>query len=124
MERGEFLETNEFSANDHLYGTPWPSPPSDDLDVVLDIDVNGARQVKQHHPDAIAVLVVPPSWDELARRMRARGDDEEHIKRRLELGEYEVTAGREVADHVVVNDELARAVGEVARILDDRRRAS
>ena len=121
LERGEFLETNEFAANDHLYGTPWPKPPSGDLDVVLDIDVNGARQVKHEHPDAIAVLVEPPSWEELARRMRLRGDSDEHITRRLELGKYEVAAGRDVADHVVVNDDLDRAVDEVARILEARR---
>lgn len=88
---------------------------------MLEIDLNGARQVKQRFPDALAVLVAPPSRDELERRLRARGDDDDHVRRRLELSEYELTAGREIADHVVVNDDLAGAAAEVARILGERR---
>ena len=121
MEQGMFLETNEFAGNREFYGTPWPEPPTDDVDVVLEIDVNGARQVKSRKPDALAILVVAPSPEELERRLRSRGDDEDHVRRRLELAEYEETAGREVADAVVVNDDLARAVDEVARILETRR---
>ena len=120
MEQGQFLETNEFAGNGHLYGTPWPEPGGD-VDIVLEIDLNGARQVKQRYPEAIAVLVTPPSLEELERRLRKRGDDDDHVKRRLDLSEYEVTAGHEVADFVVINDDLARAADEVARILGDRR---
>ena len=116
-----FLETNEFAGNNEFYGTPWPEPPSDDVDVVLEIDVNGARQVKQRRPEAVAILIVPPSLQELERRLRGRGDPDEHVRRRLELAEYEEAAGRDVADEVVVNDDLARAVDEVARILERRR---
>ena len=121
VQRGQFLETNEFAGNGEFYGTPWPDPPSDELDVLLEIDLNGARQVKQRMPDALAILVVPPSLDELERRLRGRGDDADHVARRLALAEYEEAAGREIADHVVVNDDLDRAVGEVARILVSRR---
>lgn len=121
VQGGAFLETNEFAGNGELYGTPWPDPPSPELDVLLEIDLNGARQVKQRMPEAIAILIVPPSLDELERRLRGRGDDDDHVARRLALAEYEEAAGREIADHVVLNDDLDRAVGEVARILESRR---
>jgi guanylate kinase len=121
---GAFLETNEFVGNGHLYGTPWPEEARADgeaQDVVLEIDVNGARQVRGRRPDAVLVLVVPPSRDELERRLRGRGDDEDHVARRLALADTEVREGRGITDHTVVNDELSRAVTEVAGILDGYR---
>jgi guanylate kinase len=69
-------------------------------------------------PTARLVLVVPPSMDELERRLRGRGDDEEHVRRRLALSEVEVAEGRPIADDVVVNDDLDRALEELAGILD------
>jgi guanylate kinase len=126
MQRGEFLETNEFAANGHLYGTPWPDPPEEgpegSPDVVLEIDLNGARQVKARYPDAVVILVEPPSREELERRLRGRGDDDEAVRQRLFLADAEVAEGRILADHVVVNDSLDRATDEVARILDAHRR--
>jgi guanylate kinase len=122
--RGAFLETNEFAANGHLYGTPWPDPPGDDLDVLLEIDLNGARQVKEHIPEAVAILVEPPSTEELVRRLRQRGDTPTQVERRVALAAEEVAEGRRLADHVVVNDDLAGAVEEVARILDRHRRTN
>jgi guanylate kinase len=124
MERGGFLETNEFAANGHLYGTPWPHPPDAALDVVLEIDLNGARQVKARLPDAVAILVEPPSRDELEQRLRGRGDAPDQVARRLALADVEVAEGRGLADHVVVNDDLDGAVAEVARILDAHRRTT
>ena len=121
MEQGVFLETNEFAGNGQLYGTPWPEPDETDADVVLEIDVNGARQVKERYPDAVVILVEPPSEAELERRLRGRGDDDAHVRRRLDLAAIEVAEGRAVADHVVVNDDLGRATDEVTRILDHRR---
>ena len=120
MEQGQFLETNEFAANGHFYGTPWPEAAGD-RDVLLEIDVNGARQVKKRTPEALAILVVPPSMDELERRLRGRGDDDAHVARRLDLADAELREGRELADEVVVNDDLSRAADEVARILISRR---
>lgn len=114
---GGFLETNRFSANGHMYGTPWPAPPPG-RDVVLEIDLNGALQVREQVPDAVLVLVLPPSAEELERRLRGRGDDDDHVRRRLALAAEEERVGRTVAHHVVVNDDLDRAVGEVAGILD------
>ena len=118
-----FLETNRYAANGSWYGTPWPDEPPG-KDVVLEIDLNGARQVKDRYPDAVLVLVLPPNEQELERRLRGRGDAEEHVRRRLALAEIEVDGGLAVADHVVVNDDLDRAVEEVAGILDGYRRSS
>ena len=120
---GGFLETNRFAANGHCYGTPWPDQPPE-RDVVLEIDLNGALQVKARFPDAKLILVEPPSRAELERRLRGRGDRDEHVQRRLELADAEVYGGREVADAVVVNDDLNRAVEEVAGILDGYRSGS
>lgn len=113
---GGFLEWAELAANHELYGTPWPDAPPGS-DVVLEIDVQGAAQVLSRHPDAVVVLVVAPSPEEQAARMRKRGDDEEQIASRLALGRQEEERGRRLAAHVVVNDDLDRAVGELAGIL-------
>ena len=124
MARDAFLETNEFAANGHLYGTPWPDPPSGDLDVILEIDLNGAMAVREAVLDAVTVLVVPPSEEELVRRLQRRGDPPDQIERRLALAREEVAKGRELADHVLVNDDLAGAVAEAARILASHRRTT
>ncbi len=119
-EGGGFLEWAELAANHELYGTPWPEPPPG-TDVLLEIDVQGAAQVLHRHPDAVVVLVVAPSEQEQAARMRARGDDETHVAERLALGREEEALGRSLARHVVVNDDLDRAVEEMAGILDAHR---
>lgn len=112
--QGGFLETASYLG--HLYGTPTPEVPPGH-DVLLEIDVQGARQVRAADPDAVVVLLVAPSPEAQAERLRARGDDEEHAARRLELGSREEAEGRQIADHVVVNDTTDRAVGEVLGIL-------
>lgn len=120
---GGFLETNRFAANDCWYGTPWPDEP--DRDVVLEIDLNGARQVRERYGlEAKLILVLPPNQEELERRLRGRGDAEDHVQRRLALADLEVSGGLEIADHVVINDDLDRAVEEVAGILDGYRSGS
>ena len=119
IESGGFLEWAEFM--DELYGTPWPDVP-DGRDLVLEIDVQGAAQVKSRHADAVVVLLVPPSREVQAARLRARGDDEETLRRRLALSDSEEAAGRELADAVVVNDDLGRAVAEVAAVIEGHRR--
>lgn len=97
----------------HLYGTPRPDPPPG-RDLVLEIDVQGAEEVRRQHPDARVVLVVPPSRAEQERRLRARGDDEASIEYRLAISEEEETRARALADLVVVNDEVPRAADEIA----------
>lgn len=113
---GGFLEWAELPANHELYGTPWPDVPPG-RDVVLEIDVQGAAQVAARHPEAVIVLVVAPSPEEQAARMRKRGDDEAAVASRLALGREEEERGRALARHVLVNDDLDRAVEELAGIL-------
>jgi len=113
-----FLEWAEVFG--HRYGTPWPEPPADD-DVLLEIDVQGAAQVRGRHPEAVVVFVEPPSREAQEARLRGRGDREELIARRLAAAPEEERAGRALADHVVVNEDLDRAIEEVAAIVESHR---
>ena len=115
-----FLEWAEFLG--HLYGTPSPTPPPGS-DVLLEIDVQGARQVLSKHPGALVVLLVPPSTDVQEQRLEARGDPADHVARRIEKGRDEVRQGREMAAHEVVNDDVGRATAEVAGIIEAARSA-
>ncbi len=114
-----FLEWAEFLGN--LYGSPVPHPP-DGCDVLLEIDVQGAAQVKERYPDALLVLIDAPSRDEQASRLRARGDDEASVARRLAKSEEEVAAARDLDAVPVVNDDLDRAVDEIRGLVAERRR--
>jgi guanylate kinase len=109
--RGEFLEYAQVFGR-HWYGTPqrWLDEAREKkLDLVLEIDVQGAAQVKQKLPDSVAVFVLPPSRQELERRIRERGQDsEESIARRLERARQEMLRYIEY-DYLVVNDDLERA---------------
>jgi guanylate kinase len=115
---GGFLEWNQFLGE--LYGTPVPEPP-EGKDLVFEIDVNGADAVLSIAPDALVVLIVAPSPDIQAARLTGRGDSPERVAERLTVGAEEERRGRELADHVVVNDDLDRAVAEVASILEAHR---
>jgi guanylate kinase len=117
---GGFVEHTTFPGTGHLYGTPTLKVPAGH-DAVLEIDVDGARQVKARYPESLVVLVVAPSPASQEARLRARGDDEDHIRRRLEIGAQEEAAGRELADAVVINDDVDRAAEEVAGILEEHR---
>jgi guanylate kinase len=115
---GGFLEWNQVF--DHLYGTPLPDPPRGH-DALLEIDVQGARDVKARWPGAVVVLVLPPSRAVQQQRLRGRGDPEETIARRLAKADAEEEQGRALADHIVVNDDLSRAVDEVVGIVEAHR---
>ncbi len=123
VERGGFLEWTEFAGNGHLYGTPVPDHGAPE-DLLLEIELDGAQQVKKSHPDAVLILIVAPSREALEARLRGRGDDEEGIARRLAVGEHETALGTRLADHVVVNDDVERAAREVAGIIRESRSAS
>jgi len=115
---GDFLEWAEYLG--HLYGTPWPRPEPGQ-DVALVIEVKGAAQVLERVPGAVMVLALPPSPAEQEARMRERGDTEDQLARRLASAPAEVAAGRRLAHHVVVNDSLEGAVGELRGILTGHR---
>lgn len=116
---GGFMEWTEFLGN--YYGTPSPDLRPD-LVTVLEIEVDGARQVKAAHPEAVLIFVLPPSRGEQARRLRGRGDAENKVDQRVRKAEEEEPIGRALADHVVVNDELERTVTEMLSIIDKYRR--
>jgi len=111
---GGFLEWAEYLG--HLYGTPIPDPPPG-RDIVLVIEVQGARQILERDSGAVMILVVPPSRADQRARLEARGDSSAQVERRVLKAEEEEAEGRRLAHHVVINDDLERAVGEVAGIL-------
>jgi guanylate kinase len=118
IERGGFLEWAEYLGQ--LYGTPLPDAPPG-KDVLLVIEIQGARQILERTPGAVMILIVTPSRAHQAERLRGRGDDDTQVAKRLALAIEEERLGRELAHHVVVNDDLARAVGEVAGIVAEAR---
>lgn len=115
---GGFLEWTEFLGN--YYGTPIPEV-GDDRDLVLEIEVDGAQQVKKVAPDAMLIFVLPPSREEQERRLRGRGDLDHKVLARLRKAEEEEPIGRELADHVVVNDDLDATIGEMLELIQSAR---
>lgn len=106
--------------NRNRYGTPR-GPVDAALDagdsVLLEIDIQGARQVKRAMPEAVLVFLLPPSWEEMVRRLVGRGTESpEEQQRRLETAKVELAAQDEF-DHAVVNDDVARAAQEVVDLL-------
>ena len=111
---GGFLEWAPFL--DYLQGTPMPEvPPGRDL--VLEIDVQGARQVVERHPDAVLVFIDAPSRAEQRRRLEGRGDSPDKVELRLVIADEEAAAAAELGMQVVVNDDLDRTVAEVESII-------
>lgn len=85
---------------------------------LLEIDLQGARQVKQNAPDAYFVFLAPPSWDELVRRLVGRGTETpEERERRLETAKVELAAQSEF-DHVIINDDVRRAAEELVSLME------
>ena len=117
---GGFLEWTTFL--DNLYGTPVPDQVPGRR-TVLEIEVDGARQVKGLHPDAILIFVLPPSRQEQERRLRGRGDPDDKVAQRVRKAEEEEPIGRALADHIVVNDDLERTVDEMLAIISRYRAA-
>ena len=119
-ERGEFLEYARVFGK-HSYGTPkkWlEESRRRGLDLVLEIDVQGAAQVKQKLPESVAIFILPPSREELERRLRGRGQDaDEEIARRLSKAREEIAASEKFYDFCVVNDNVERAGREAQAIV-------
>lgn len=118
--RGEFLEYARVFGK-HSYGTPkkWLEESREKrLDLVLEIDVQGAAQVKEKLPESVAIFILPPSRAELERRLRSRGQDsDEEIARRLAKARAEIEAFGKYYDYCVVNEDVERAGREVEAIV-------
>ncbi len=114
---GRFLEWAEFNGN--FYGTPAAEVPALG-GVVLEIDSQGARSIRERDPGALIVALMPPSLEVLAERMAGRGDTPEHINARIELAGAELADLRRIADAMVVNDSLERSTEEVVALIRKR----
>ena len=117
---GDVLEWAEYGGN--LYGTPGAQVlPLIDAghDVLLDIENEGAKQIKASHPEALLIFIRPPSLEELADRLAGRGDtSDEDMQRRLGAAEEQMGEAPDLYDHIIINDELAGAISRVLDILN------
>lgn len=126
--RFEKLRENDLAewaeVHGYFYGTPREFVAKalrEGFDVVLNIDVQGARQVKKSYPDAVTVFILPPSFEELERRIRRRSADHvQDIEKRMENARAELAALPEF-DYVVVNDELRDAITALGAIIVSER---
>ncbi len=117
-EGGGFLEWVEFL--DYMQGTPVPDPPSGH-DVVFEIDVFGAAQIRERFPEAMLIFVDAPSRDHQEARLRERGDADDKVVARLAKAAEEIEMAADLDSIFVVNDDLERAVSEVEALIAERR---
>lgn len=115
---GGFLEWVEFL--DYLQGTPVPDPPPGN-DVLLEIDVQGAAQIRRMNPDAVLLFLDTPSVEEQEARLRARGDSDERVAQRLATAIVERQAAADLGCIVVINDDVESTVAELTSIIDSHR---
>jgi len=117
--RGAFMEWKEVFGR--RYGTlasEVDKALADGKDVILEIDVKGAREVKSKVPDAKLIFIMPPSMEELEARLRGReADDEDEIEGRIDMAPREMVIGEKEFDVIIVNDDISRAAGELAKAL-------
>jgi len=118
VERGEFLEWAEFAGN--LYGTPREEVQrrlAAGIPVILEIDLQGARQIRDSHPDALLVFLGPPSWEELVRRLTGRGTEPaDVVERRLDAAKAELAAEPEF-DVSLVNTDVRAVCEQLVNLL-------
>jgi guanylate kinase len=118
IEQGRFLEYAEVFGN--MYGTLKENVDkavAEGKTIILEIDVQGALQVKEKYPDAKMIFILPPTQKDLVERMNGRGrDNEETAKIRLQGADNEIAAAWRYYNNMVINDDLAAAVSEVAQI--------
>lgn len=126
IEDGRVLEWAEYGG--HLYGTMRDEvvPVLErGVNVILDIENEGAKQVRRAYPDALLVFISPPSLDELARRLHGRGDTSPaDIERRLSVAAGQIAEAPYVYDEIVENDELDEAITRVLDILNGQDRTA
>ena len=118
MQEGFWAEWAE--VHGHYYGTSGTFIDGElgaGRDILLDIDVQGARQILRRYPDSVTIFIMPPSWETLKRRLAARGTDSRQvIQRRLKAAEAEM-AEKHRYRHIIVNEELASAVEDFSAII-------
>ena len=120
VRKGEFLEYDEH--HDNLYGTLFSAvkDATEKGHVVLDIEPNGAMNVRRKYPDAILIFIMPPSWEALEARLRGRGDTpEEQVQTRLTRARWEMDQADKY-DYQVINDQVETCVEEVLKIIADK----
>jgi len=119
VKKGNFLEWAEFSGN--CYGTNKnfvEKTLNDGYHVILEIETDGAMQVKEKCPDCTMIFIAPPSIEELERRLRGRNTEtEEAIQKRLNMVELELERSKNY-DFIVVNDEVEKAAAKILEIID------
>lgn len=119
---GAFLEWADFQGN--LYGTPWPEVAAGH-DVLLEIDVQGARSVRNRtardDPGLLLVFLDAPSRETQAERLRGRGDHEDAVLARIHVAELERALAEELGATMVINDELEPTIARVQELIDDAR---
>ncbi|MEM9132065.1 MAG: guanylate kinase [Actinomycetota bacterium] len=115
---GGFLEHAEFL--DNYYGTPTPEAPAG-RDIVLEIDVQGARQVLDIHPDVLLIFLMAPSADEQEARLRRRGDPPHKVLQRLDKAAEEADAGRELGANIIVNVNIDDTVEDMWTVIEKAR---
>lgn len=122
VENDELLEHAEYVANS--YGTPRSyveQKLNEGVDVILDIEVQGARQVNEKMPDAVKVFIIPPSLDELKRRLESRGTDTARaVEARLIRARQEYQEA-DFYDYIIVNDDADKAASELSAIMTAER---
>ncbi len=118
VDNDQLLEWASF--NDRLYGTPAEAVNqrmADGHDVLLDIEIQGARQIREKYPDALMIFISPPSIEELERRLRRRGDTSaSDIQDRLEMA-VALDVSSDLFDHIVVNEEVDVAIDKVVDLI-------
>ena len=108
----------EYVELEHRYGTPWSEIENATGDLVLDLDVTGAMEIRKYYPNAVLIFIAPPSMDELARRIRARNDGmpESEIQRRLLRAESELSYAGSY-DCLITNHDIQQTFEEVLRVI-------
>lgn len=121
IQRGELLEYSSHFGN--YYGTPraFVEQKLKTCDVILEIEVDGALQVKAAHPSAVLIMILPPSMEELERRLKLRGtESDEKIAQRLARAGYELSK-KDKYDYCVVNDDVDRAAERILNIIREEK---
>ena len=118
-EKEELLESAEVFGN--FYGTPkkWLEEQlNKDIDIILELDWQGEKQIKENYPDAVSIFILPPSLEDLRERLNKRNQDsEDNIKKRLAQAKIEIINGCSF-DKIIINDDFEAAVKDLIFIID------